>query len=163
MPFYNLDFDEEGNAVEGSETYQPAEVDVPLVNEADDCEDWGEIRTALLEAGYSSLVIRYDGGNDEGFSYFHRAERPDGAHRDAAAVAVELLRGPLARLAEAPTEEWRSPQSPQERVGWALDEFTMHPATAVLGEGFGTGEYTLRGWFRFDLATGRAVDLAFEP
>jgi hypothetical protein len=163
MPYYSSEFDEDGHAIEGSENYVAAEVDVPLVDEADDCEAWGEIREALLEAGYSSVVIRYDGGHDEGFSHFHRAERPDGANCAVAAVAAEFLRGPLARLAEAPTEEWRSTQTPQERMGWALDEFTLYPATEVLGEGFGTGECTVRGWFRFDLATGLAVDLPFGP
>jgi hypothetical protein len=48
---------------------------------------------------------------------------------------------------------------PAQHITSALEEFADELASELLGRGFGTGEYTLRGRFRADLRSGRIVDL----
>jgi hypothetical protein len=170
VPYYNADFDEDGNPGEGGEVYESAEAVVPFVR----VDAWiSEIRRTLVELDYATLIVRYDGGCDEGFAYFHRAQRADGSAASPDEVAKQLLATPFAVHAEPKAGLHGLPQvggayvpddcSPAERIGFLMDEFAHHAASKLLGEGYGTGEYTLRGWFRLELDSGRAVDLPEEP
>jgi hypothetical protein len=170
MPYYNLQFDDEGEAIPAGEYYEAAEKEVSFAG----AEDWvAGIHQSLIELGYVAVIVRYDGGHDEGFAYFHRAEHSDGRARDAHFVAQQLLSLPVARHTvprEYPkgvrrigdTILFQMP-NPSQAMGILMDGFADHAASQLLGDGYGTGEYTLRGWFRLDLKNSRAVDLLEEP
>jgi hypothetical protein len=155
MPFYKVDVNEEGEAVEAAEYYERAQTQVSLVS----ADDWvKEMHQRLLDLGYRSITVRYDGGYDEGFAYFDRAERQFGGTVEATTVAVQLLSGTLARHAETRQTKdgglqlgnmyLSEPGTANQRMGYLMDEFAHHGASALLGDGYGTGEYTMRGWFR---------------
>jgi hypothetical protein len=55
--------------------------------------------------------------------------------------------------------QWLLAMAPTERTGHALEQFADELASELLGRGYGTGEYTLRGRFRADLRSGRIVDV----
>src|SRR5437879_5213066 len=94
MPYYNLEFDDEGEANPAGEYYEAAEKEVSFAG----AEDWlTEIHQSVIKLGYTAVIVRYDGGHDEGFAYFHRAEQSDGRARDASFVAQQLLSLPVVR------------------------------------------------------------------
>jgi hypothetical protein len=120
----------------------------------------------LLGAGVTALVVRYDGGYDEGFAYpetmcFSEQVRP----------AKEVLPGlatpeVIERIRAAASEdsiwgnstEMYARASVAEAMTYALDELGTDLASKLLGNGFGTGEYELYGAFTADLSTRTIVD-----
>ncbi|MFL5243090.1 MAG: hypothetical protein ACJ8FY_13360 [Gemmataceae bacterium] len=170
MPYLNTSFDEEGESDNAGEYYEPAQTKASFAS----ADDWlREMHQCLVDLGYQSIILRYDGGNDEGFAYFHGAERPDGSTADTTTVARQLLSRPVARHANPTPDDdgrlqvgnivLREPGTANLRMGCLMDDFADHAASALLGEGYGTGEFTLRGWFRWNLNTGEAIDLPEEP
>jgi hypothetical protein len=170
MPYLNTYFDEEGEPDDAGEYYEPAQAQVSFAF----ADDWLKaMRQYLVDLGYQSIIVRYDGGNDEGFAYFDRAESHVGGTADAKTVAEQLLSTPVTAHANpTQTDDCRlqvgnmilsEPGTANQRMGYLMDEFAHHGASALLGEGYGTGEYELRGWFRWNLNSGEAVDLPEEP
>ena len=138
---------------------------------------------AFRTAGFSVLHCRYDGGNDEGFAYVDAAGRPDGAIVPKAAMIEQLAATGVADRLPLPdysTPDWvkelpeedRARQEeqiaearertlaepPTKRIADILWDLASELATPLLGEGFGTGEYVMRGLFTVDLTTGAVVD-----
>lgn len=132
-------------------------------------------RDAFLLKGFDAVQVSYDGGHDEGFAHFdHAVARgvlfsPDeiitlltGTGFEEAAVHMyyderypaDALRQFEERLRAMPVEE---------RMRQAVEEFAQQLATQLLGSGFGTGEYELKGRFHCDLNTGVLTDLEGEP
>ncbi|WP_284421412.1 MULTISPECIES: hypothetical protein [unclassified Bradyrhizobium] len=113
---------------------------------------------ALRAAGAKRAYCRYDGGNDEGFSWLDHYVGDNGDRLDLDLLAVRLwdagLHGQLraAGYGSHLTETLKKPQVLELKnflSSWLTDEW----ATLLLGRGFGTGEYTMYGAFWVDLET----------
>ena len=123
----------------------------------------------LTECGMTRFRGTYDGGHDEGFAHadtvwFGDDPQPITAVSDVLAAAP----GCHARLLEAAREphgsHWGDAahvyggDTPALAVGRALDELADAMASALLGDGYGTGEYELYGAFVVTLPGGRIED-----
>jgi hypothetical protein len=118
--------------------------------------------SALRKAGVQRLYCRYDGGNDEGFSWLDRAEMTDGARLDAGAISGRLAEAGLldrifaAGIMHPSTHIARRFPDPEQQVREQLREFldlslVNEWATMLLGSSYGTGEYSMYGAFTVDL------------
>jgi hypothetical protein len=111
----------------------------------------------LRKAGVLRLYCRYDGGNDEGFSWLDRAEMADGVRLDADALSQRLYdAGLLGRIYSAgimrPSAEISRRFPDRELLREFLDDWLVNEwAIMLLGGGFGTGEYSMYGAFTVDL------------
>jgi hypothetical protein len=142
-----------------------------LYDRAESCKQGSgaEVVSATLAASMAALgavrtYCRYDGGNDEGFAYFDHCVFKDESVRDAHRVARDLIATNAALFAN---------------VRQVLDEFISgFPGTGLLedarelldmvvasewavqllGNGYGTGQYTMYGAFWVDLHTGLVTD-----
>ncbi|MEL6979817.1 MAG: hypothetical protein AAGM38_14195 [Pseudomonadota bacterium] len=111
----------------------------------------------LFEAqGVVMLCLRYDGGSDEGFAWVDSATRADGASVSRA-VLIDWLR---AAEIEPFLEPHAHPSFPREAAIDSLIDFTLADpfCAALLGEGFGTGDYLLYGAVLLDWRAGRMSD-----
>jgi hypothetical protein len=110
----------------------------------------------LRKAGVRRLYCRYDGGNDEGFSWLDRAEMTDGVQLDAGAISGRLTdAGLLDRICAAgilrPSAEMSAPCSDRERVRQFFDDWLVDLwATMLLGDSYGAGEYSMYGAYTVD-------------
>lgn len=99
---------------------------------------------ALRENGVRKLLLRYDGGNDEGFTHFEALEMADGRRLtkgDAEAVkaigaAVKAIDGDSGDTADFET--------------YGYLEMLDDAAIAFLGPGFGTGPFEMYGAITID-------------
>jgi hypothetical protein len=110
---------------------------------------------ALKAAGVRRVYCRYDGGNDEGFTWVDRYKAEDGARIDDSAVGRRLL--------DMKVDDELSAAKLMNREGWPADREAEAMArsvgsilshewgSALLGESFGTGEYLMYGAFAADL------------
>lgn len=126
-------------------------------------------RDAQIAIGATTFRVRYDGGGDEGFSHADSVTINGSGHpaevvakhlgtpafaaqfRDAA-VWPDAMYGNAADVYRDATDE--------QAAGYALEELAHALASRLLGDGFGTGEYTLFGAFTADLRTGEIMDHA---
>jgi hypothetical protein len=135
-----------------------------------------DIGRILQAAGVLEITCRYDGGNDEGFAHFESASTTRGTKTLDELIA--FLRGTrlgaadydpyetLHKLTPDQGRDWlarKSKSTEAQRIGESVDGFVEGIAVALLGEGFGTGEYAMEGRFRLDLRTGSIVDLPINP
>jgi hypothetical protein len=109
--------------------------------------------SALRKAGAQRLYCRYDGGNDEGFSWLDRAEMTDGARLDASALSGRLAdAGLLDKIYATGMMRPSDHESGRQQLGFFLDcELIYEWATMLLGSSYGTGEYSMYGAFTVDL------------
>ncbi len=199
MPYYQVDPDvleemremgeEAVSEVPEGEFYEPAETTFDF-STADPIVQ--AMRRALVENGCVSVECRYDGGYDEGFAYFERAQvqlstgelpelaaaakemglLPDTSELSGEDLAAVLKDYPLAEAMKQSIDASRSPENwkvhqrkwlesatPQALVQHALENLADTLVSELLGQGFGTGEYSLRGRFRANLRTGLISDL----
>jgi hypothetical protein len=124
-----------------------------------------EVLAVLRDLGATEILVRYDGGYDEGFAYFDSATVAGESH-SVDALSEELASG---SLGEEPKEriihyspEVEATMTRAHRAKDALDCFAGDLAGQLLGNGFGTGEAGIEGRFRADLKTGLMVDIADE-
>ena len=98
---------------------------------------------AFRAAGVRKVLMRYDGGNDEGFTHFEALEMADGSRLTRQDVATrDFVRAAI--------------EATGDKV--YLDDFEKHgyldilddAAVAFLGPGFGTGSYELFGAITID-------------
>jgi hypothetical protein len=135
-----------------------------------------DIGRILREAGVLEITCHYDGGNDEGFAHFESAATKHGTK--TLEELIDFLRGSrlgavdydpyatLSKLTPDQCRDWQAQNSQMtetQRIGDFLECFIEAIAVALLGEGFGTGEYAMEGRFRLDLRTGSITDLPIEP
>ncbi len=103
------------------------------------------LAAALREAGVCRLLIRYDGGNDEGFTYFEAVEMADGRRltgedrtaRKVVAAALRTVHGDSSDIDRF------------ERDAGSFVPFD-DAAIAFLGPGFGTGPFFMFGAITID-------------
>lgn len=169
MPFFTVD-DEEGEAYfhRRGTWYEPATVFF-------DFDSAGCFMLSVRRELLDKAIIILDCTYDEGFASAMRACTAEGSYN--VNELVEMFRtSSLPRLAiEAysgqgmPSGEWE-PSMRQtaeawplhEQVQFALDWFAQGLAGKLLGDGFGTGNYSIRGQFQVDLKTGELKDLLLE-
>lgn len=111
----------------------------------------------LTEMGATQIRCTYDGGGDEGFAHFGWALIGDEKVEKPALIA-RLMDGPLAAVSLEGHIWSSSPFSLEETIGFALDILGDALAARLLGEGYGTGDYSLEGAFLANLKTGEILD-----
>jgi hypothetical protein len=114
----------------------------------------------LRASGARRVYCRYDGGNDEGFSWLDGIEMQDGARITGAALAQRLQEGPLLdKLIAADMLNRDVGQSAQQQLQDVMSDWLCAEwATMLLGEDFGTGEYSMYGAFTVDLDACTIID-----
>jgi hypothetical protein len=107
----------------------------------------------LRKAGVRRLYCRYDGGHDEGFSRLGCAEMTDGEPLDADAFRQRLFdAGLLDRIYAAGMMRPSAHFSDRQQLASFLDGSLISEwASMLLGDGYGTGEYSMYGAFTVDL------------
>lgn len=129
------------------------------------------LRDALVAKGITVVECRYDGGYDEGFSYFDHAVA-DGQRMSATELANLFAEGPLAEASLEPPIDGPYPAGYRDqmrerlatipaaqRIEGLIEELAESLAVVLLGEGYGTGEMSLRGRYRADLQSGEIEDI----
>jgi hypothetical protein len=123
----------------------------------------------MRKVGVTHFRIRYDGGHDEGFSHPDSVTAADGSGMTIEALIDKLatpqLAAELRKVAEVRAEgnwqniaEYYKNLSDAEVVKSACDELAEHIVVANLGNGYGTGEYTMYGEIIADLVEGTFTD-----
>jgi hypothetical protein len=122
----------------------------------------------LIDRGATRFRGTYDGGHDEGFA--HAETVWFGADPKPVEVVADTLgtKEFHTRLADAAADpkasHWHNAakmyreDSAAAAVARALDELAHEIAAALLGGGFGTGEYSLYGAFEVDFSSGQITD-----
>ena len=117
----------------------------------------------LRTAGAKRAYCRYDGGNDEGFSWLDHYESESGDRLDLDALAARLLA--MGVHDQLPAIEARSQsaaifkhQKLAELRDVVSDQLVEEWAMLLLGRGFGTGEYCMYGAFWVDLEACTIID-----
>ncbi|MGF6306852.1 hypothetical protein ABIB82_000999 [Bradyrhizobium sp. i1.8.4] len=114
----------------------------------------------LRDLGVQRLYCRYDGGNDEGFTWLDSATPRDGTRIDADTLVEQLVeRKLLDRLVARGVTSRHDGASERNQIAsfvrdWLCTEF----ATMLLGSGYGTGEHVLYGAFTVDLDACTVID-----
>ncbi len=121
--------------------------------------DSRQVFDVLRELGVKVIHCRYNGGGDEGFAHFDRVELEDRT------VSLNALKSQLATgsLGSKTSEYLRSyyhstQPSPEQRVDFFLELLADELAIHLLGSGYGTGEYSMKGAFSANLETGEIID-----
>jgi hypothetical protein len=114
---------------------------------------------ALRGIGARSAYCRYDGGNDEGFTWPIHVELRSGERLGPDEVATRLAQTDLiARPVGAEVGIGRGQATAAELRDSALFVLTDECAVRLLGQGFGTGPFYLYGAFTVDLDGCTIVD-----
>jgi hypothetical protein len=120
--------------------------------------DARQVFDLLREFGAKVVCCRYNGGGDEGFAYFERVELEDKT------VSLNDLKYQLAEgLLGSKTSQYlhsyyREEPLPEQRVEFFLELFADELAIYLLGSGYGTGEYSMKGFFNVNLESGEIID-----
>lgn len=172
MPYYNVEPElmaEYGASPDDpTQFYEPADT----AFDAGNCSAVTKVLwDVLVGKGFTAMRCHYDGGYDEGFAYFDHAEA-NGVAFTAGELGELLADTPVPEAAllvyDDPAypedvrqrmREQQAARTPAQRVADALEELAYETASQLLGEGFGTGEYSLRGQYRVELNARRIVDL----
>ena len=124
---------------------------------------------ALRQIAIRRVYCRYEGGNDEGFSWIDRFETDDGTRidreiinqrlrdiqvRDKLYAAGIINRATFKRFAP----HGASDQEPEKVNGLAMDWLCDEWACILLGGSFGGGQYSMFGAFTVDLETCTIAD-----
>lgn len=117
----------------------------------------------LMNLGVTQMVVKYDGGSDEGFAHFDAAKTATGELEQQEIIA-KLHNGRLGETPETPFyyhppfEVLKVTRKQWTQEALALLVYEM--AAQLLGDGFGTGEYSLEGTFVADLQANILTDIA---
>lgn len=179
MPYIRLDEDgfevddDENLTYTGSFNYHSADEYAYKPNRFDPDELTGEVAAVyakLRAIGLTRLRVRYDGGHDEGFAHADGGLMRDGIDRSIDAIVADLatprfvdelwtaIGQPAADHRGRSASAYYAKLSPAEFVRQLLDELADEMAGCLLGDGYGTGEYSIYGAFTADLATGELTD-----
>jgi hypothetical protein len=111
----------------------------------------------LRKIGARRACCRYDGGNDEGFSWLDSIEIQNGGRINAVGLARRLLDVQLLDKLDLALG-LNDSRSDQQRLDDVVSELCGEWACMLLGEGYGTGEYSMYGAFTVDLETCTITD-----
>lgn len=127
--------------------YEPAIGQLKFSRENLD-SDSQQVFDVLREIGVKTVYCRYNGGHDEGFADF------TGAKLEDRIIEFEELKSLFVEssLGSKTTEYLRryygsrhGEPSSEQRIEFYLDMFARALATHLLGNGYGTGEYSMKG------------------
>ena len=178
MPHYNIDPNDVADMMEGEvpegfvpNFYESAEARVDFDQTGDACR---RVRDWLIAGGFGTVTCTYDGGHDEGFAHVESATGTVG-RCDADELAGRLkpgdglvTRSPWGMERATPQiraeheADWAE-KNARRRLDEVLEVLAEELAVKLLGKGFGTGAYEMRGRFRADLLTGEITDLEADP
>jgi len=118
---------------------------------------------ALREIGVRRAYCRYDGGNDEGFAWLDRFEMQDGQRVSTDTMASRLHEMRVQERLYAAEFMKRAEGASDDEVrgeikSLATDWLCTYWASMLLGDGFGTGEYSMYGAFVVDLERCTIID-----
>lgn len=134
--------------------------------------------SVLCEIGAQSVRCSYNGGGDEGYAYLDEVvfdDRKISIHELKHQLAGNSL-GDIptswdlsenddidvyARIAEILHEQYERLSRPN-RVQDRFDRFARTLAGYLLGNPYGVGEFSMKGWFQADFRTGEIVDMRKE-
>ncbi len=124
-----------------------------------------QVFDVLRELGVRTVYCRYNGGGDEGFAQLSGVKLEDKIveFTDLKQQLTEGLLGSktsdkyLRRYYSYSSFGFEEPSRGQ-RVEFFLNLFAGFLATRLLGQGYGTGEYSMKGSFRANLETGEIID-----
>lgn len=107
----------------------------------------------LRDVGVWQLYCRYDGGNDEGFTWLDGATLQAGTRIDADALTDQLVARKLLDhlVARGVTRRYDGRSERDQTIAFVEDWLCTEFATMLLGSGYGTGEHVLYGAFTVDL------------
>jgi hypothetical protein len=109
---------------------------------------------ALRSLGVQSAYCRYDGGNDEGFAWLDHYELQDGQRLEESVVVQRLYEMKLhdqlhaAGFVDHPNSITRGDEFAWLRM--FAESLSNEWASLLLGETYGTGEYSMYGAFTVD-------------
>jgi hypothetical protein len=124
----------------------------------------------LRSIGLMQFEVRYDGGHDEGFAHADGGRTADGMRRPIDAIIADLstqenvntlrmaLGQTLAEQRHRSVNEYYAKLSPEKLFKLVLDDLSDEMAACLLGQGYGTGEYSMYGAFTADLSSGTLSD-----
>ena len=122
----------------------------------------------LRTAGVVRFRVRYDGGHDEGFAHADAVWTADGYGRPieqlfaevSAATADDVRTALMAGAVPAsPARADRYAKlTPDELLRRAVDDLADGMVSCLLGNGYGTGEYSMYGELTLDLTTDTLTD-----
>lgn len=118
---------------------------------------------ALRAGGARRAYCRYDGGNDEGWTWLDRYESDDGSRIDLTRLSENLFEMNVHdRLREAGFKVHSTGTSKDEKTAelrsFASEVLVNEWACLMLGGSFGAGEYSIYGAFTVDLVECTVVD-----
>ena len=122
--------------------------------------DSRQVFDVLRDLGVKVIYCRYNGGGDEGFAQFSGVKLEDRII-EFDDLKYQLSEGSLgSKTSQYLRSYYRSlgEPSPEQRVEFFLDLLASSLATFLLGQGYGTGEYSMKGSFRANLETGEITD-----
>ena len=122
--------------------------------------DSRDVLDVLTELGITSIYCTYNGGHDEGFAYLSVVKLEDGII-EFDDLKHQLAEGSLGIKTSENLNRYYSyvgSPSKKQRVEFYLDGFARSLATRLLGQGYGTGEYSMKGAFKANLKTGQITD-----
>jgi hypothetical protein len=128
-----------------------------------------KVLTAMRAIGAVRFRVRYDGGHDEGFSHAESVEMADGSTLPIDALVQKLANPQQAAQLRAAAampggshwyqaDQYYAKLTDAQVVSSALDELADLMTSSLLGQGYGTGEYSMYGAITADLKTGAITD-----
>jgi hypothetical protein len=151
MPYFKLSGERKYEYQLANGLFTPEELD----------PDSRQVFDVLRELGVTTVYCSYNGGNDEGFAQL------SGVKLEGSIVEFDDLKQQLTGgLLGSKTSEYlrryysysAKEPSQEQRVDFFLDLFADSLANRLLGQGYGTGEYSMKGSFRANLETGEIID-----
>lgn len=122
--------------------------------------DSRDVFDVLAELGVTDVYCRYNGGGDEGFAHLSGVKIEDRIV-EFDDLKHQLAEGSLGTKMSERLNRYYSyigAPSKEQRVEFYLDTFADSLAIRLLGRGYGTGEYSMKGSFKANLQTGKITD-----
>ncbi|MBD2070221.1 hypothetical protein H6F93_22355 [Leptolyngbya sp. FACHB-671] len=122
--------------------------------------DLRQVFGVLRELGVKVIYCRYNGGGDEGFAQFSGVKLEDRII-EFDDLKYQLAEGSLgSQTSQYLRNYYRYLGEPsrEQRVEFFLDLLADSLAICLLGQYYGTGEYSMKGSFRANLETGEIID-----
>ena len=158
MPYYELPPQYEYRAVQPQEhSAQSTFVLLAEKLEPETCQ----VLKIFDELGILAIYGDYNGGHDEGFAELNRVELAGGETILAEDLTLKLVSGPISQIQPKALRQYYGGTlvSPEQKVDFLLESVANDLATFLLGDGYGTGEFSMYGSFKFNLATGTIIDI----
>lgn len=121
--------------------------------------DSHQVYEVLRELGVQSVYCSYNRGYDKEFAHFDAVEL-ESETVELNELKLRLTESVLGSRTSEYLQDYYSNREPSsaQRVDFYLESFANELAIRLLGSGYGTGEYSMKGSFKANLATGAIID-----